>query len=381
MMPPREAAPQASRRARGLRPGGRAAAARGQKVDSRGAQLFAERCAGCHTLEAAGAEGSDPGERRRAPTSTSAARRRTRFSTRSATAASRARSCLRTSSSARTPRRWRSSSPSTRASRDGPPGLAGGARARRLRRARRASRRGTEEPATLDLKLIRRDPERRQGSARAPGGRRQRWTSCSSSTPGGGELLPADRGAPGRAESRLRGDRAAPSAPARTPPRRSRDARLADEIKRLEAGAGRGRRPHRGAAALAPEPARPDRPGRRQRGGRRGACATVGEPPAVRLRAAGPPRARHRARPDRHGERGAGLRLALRLPEGRAGAARAGAGAVRAAKAGRQGLHAGRAARAGARGAALLDRLPAHRPRPDLRDRRRRPVPGRAPPR
>jgi mono/diheme cytochrome c family protein len=35
----------------------------GQKVDSRGATLFAERCAGCHTLEAAGTEGSNPDER------------------------------------------------------------------------------------------------------------------------------------------------------------------------------------------------------------------------------------------------------------------------------------------------------------------------------
>jgi mono/diheme cytochrome c family protein len=35
----------------------------GQEVDSRGATLFAERCAGCHTLEAAGTEGSNPDER------------------------------------------------------------------------------------------------------------------------------------------------------------------------------------------------------------------------------------------------------------------------------------------------------------------------------
>ena len=35
----------------------------GQQVDSRGATLFAERCAGCHTLEAAGTEGSNPEER------------------------------------------------------------------------------------------------------------------------------------------------------------------------------------------------------------------------------------------------------------------------------------------------------------------------------
>ena len=35
----------------------------GRQVDSRGAELFAERCAGCHTLEAAGTQGSNPQER------------------------------------------------------------------------------------------------------------------------------------------------------------------------------------------------------------------------------------------------------------------------------------------------------------------------------
>jgi mono/diheme cytochrome c family protein len=35
----------------------------GREVDSRGAELFAERCGGCHTLEAAGTEGSDPEQR------------------------------------------------------------------------------------------------------------------------------------------------------------------------------------------------------------------------------------------------------------------------------------------------------------------------------
>src|SRR3954463_16256511 len=35
----------------------------GQQVDTRGATLFAQRCAGCHSLEAAGTEGSNPEER------------------------------------------------------------------------------------------------------------------------------------------------------------------------------------------------------------------------------------------------------------------------------------------------------------------------------
>jgi cytochrome c551 len=39
----------------------------GVEVDSRGAELFADRCAGCHTLTAAGAEGSISGERPTGP--------------------------------------------------------------------------------------------------------------------------------------------------------------------------------------------------------------------------------------------------------------------------------------------------------------------------
>jgi mono/diheme cytochrome c family protein len=39
----------------------------GRKVNSRGAQLFAERCAGCHTLTPAGTQGSAAGERPTGP--------------------------------------------------------------------------------------------------------------------------------------------------------------------------------------------------------------------------------------------------------------------------------------------------------------------------
>jgi mono/diheme cytochrome c family protein len=39
----------------------------GREVDTRGAQLFAERCAGCHTLKAAGTQGSISGERPTGP--------------------------------------------------------------------------------------------------------------------------------------------------------------------------------------------------------------------------------------------------------------------------------------------------------------------------
>ena len=72
----------------------------------------------------------------------------------------------------------------------------------------------------------------------------------------------------------------------------------------------------------------------------------------VRLRAARPPRDRHRAGPDRHGGRGAALRLALRLPEGRPGPARAGAGPLRDRAGPRRGPRAGRAAGPGPRGGA-----------------------------
>ena len=39
----------------------------GRQVDSRGAQLFSERCAGCHTLTPAGTRGSISGERPTGP--------------------------------------------------------------------------------------------------------------------------------------------------------------------------------------------------------------------------------------------------------------------------------------------------------------------------
>jgi mono/diheme cytochrome c family protein len=41
--------------------------AEGVEVEDRGAQLFADRCAGCHTLKAAGTEGTIPGERPTGP--------------------------------------------------------------------------------------------------------------------------------------------------------------------------------------------------------------------------------------------------------------------------------------------------------------------------
>ena len=81
--------------------------------------------------------------------------------------------------------------------------------------------------------------------------------------------------------------------------------------------------------------------------------------------------------PDRHGGGGPALGLALRLPEGRPGAARAGPGPLRDRARPRRGPRAGRPAGPGPRGGAVRDRLPPRRPRPDLRDPQGRALPRR----
>ena len=83
-----------------------------------------------------------------------------------------------------------------------------------------------------------------------------------------------------------------------------------------------------------------------------------------------PPRAGRAA--DRHGGGGAGLRLALRLPQGRSRDARDGARALGAGEAARPRLRAGRPARARARGGAVRHRLPARHRAADLPAGRRR---------
>ena len=111
--------------------------------------------------------------------------------------------------------------------------------------------------------------------------------------------------------------------------------------------------------------------------------------PPTRTRCCGGRRGgRHRPRPpgarrpaDRHGARRAAVRLALRLPARRARAARARARPLRAREAARRGLRAGDPAGAGARAGAVRDRHAARHRAADLPPARRRPVPGRAPPR
>ena len=84
--------------------------------DYTGAVMFREHCSGCHTLAVVGAQGSATSIQNRLKTNgpNFNIRKETdepRCSTRSATAASPARSCPRTSSSANRRRRSRSSSP------------------------------------------------------------------------------------------------------------------------------------------------------------------------------------------------------------------------------------------------------------------------------
>ena len=270
-----------------------------------------------------------------APTSTSAARRRTRCCTRSATAGSRARSCLRTSSSARTPRRSPSSSPSTRASRrrSARPD-AGRAAATRRRPAAPTSRAGA---ATLDLKLIRSDPDGVKAALARRGARPTRSTSCWSSTPGGARCCPRSRSAAPRR-------RRSPSGIAQA--KRAGEERRATRDRGVECAHGARSSPSsrscpRSSGSIdelladAPEPAGPDRSGRHDRGGRR---ARAGRRASRRSSTSS------RATTSRSATaldlidmesaaRASGL--ALRLPEGRAGPARAGAGSVRDAQAGR----------------------------------------------
>ena len=162
----------------------------------------------------------------------------------------------------------------------------------------------------LDLKLIRADPERRQGGARAPRRRRARSTSCSRSTPAAASCCPRSRSARARAEhgspkqiaeakQRGRGRRGA---------RSPRCGELTGEIKARRGGAGARSRTQleRAARRRCPNLPDPDAPdGMTEEDAV--VLREVGEPPELRLRAARPPRARHRAGPDRHGERGARL--------------------------------------------------------------------------
>ena len=159
--------------------------------------------------------------------------------------------------------------------------------------------------------------------------------------------------------------------------RRPGDRRHA-RARRPDQGARGGARRDGGAPQHhAPRAAQPRAAGRarRRRGGLR-RPAQGRRAPAVRLRAQGPPRPGPRARPHRHGARGQGERLALRLPQGRPGHAAVRPRQLRAHGHPEQGLPPRHPSRARARGGHVRHRLLPHRPRPGVRDGGRR-LPGR----
>ena len=229
----------------------------------------------------------------------------TTSSTRSATAASPPARCRRTSSSARTPRRSRDfvAKYSGRATRKTPRHARSAADARpqgdpprpgrRCAPRSRAGGDGSDERLDAALEL----DERRR------------------------ELLPEVEGLRARAERGVAGDRRAPRRRAATPPRRSprcRRSRARGEGAREELAGGRGRARRRAGARC---PTRPI-PTRRRRG--HGRCARSASARAAR-------RATTSSWPAPLIDMEAGARvsgLALRLPQGRPRAARAGAGAL-----------------------------------------------------
>ncbi len=247
------------------------------------------------------------------------------------------------------PRRWPPSSRSTRARRaagSSPgPGLFAGARPQSdPRRAGRGA-------------VCARAARRRLRAGARPCARAGRPAARAAAGAGGAarrqeRRQQADRGAPARGRRRLGGDRGgALGGRAREGAR----GRAAD-------GAGGARR----GDGRPPQPARP-----RRRAGGHGAARGRGGG----RRRARPPGA---ARPPR-GPRGRRARggLAVRLPEGPARDARAGAGAVGPRVAVGAWVRAGGAAGAGPRGGAVRHRLPARHRTADLPRARGRPVPGR----
>ena len=318
----------------------RCAAARAARRESRsprrspyyhGAVLFRDHCSGCHTLSVVGAQGSatsivQPRANQRRRTSTSARRTSNRCSTRSATAASPARSCPRTSSSATTRRRSRSSSRST-------PGCKAPKRCPSSTIALRQVGRPGGGRGVLDLRLIREDPDGvRAALARRGAGAAARARGDRSQLDARRRAAAARaRGAAGRAERRAR-TRSAPRK--RVGPRtrarhRAQMQALSAQVKELERASSQQVEARAGRAlARAAEPARPRC---RRRGPEDELVREVGEPPELgfaprdHLELAG-------AMIDMDARR-APVGRALRLPERRPRDARAGARALGAGEA------------------------------------------------
>ena len=152
----------------------------------------------------------------------------------------------------------------------GPPGLTpGGGRTRPARPASRAAPKSRRAGATLDLKLIRSDPDGVK-AALARRGAADKIDELLELDARRRALLPEVEEPPGREEEGVGGHR---PGQARRGGRRRGDrgvecARGGDQGPR--AGAVGDRAPHRRAARGAPQPAGPDRSGRHDRGGRRG---------------------------------------------------------------------------------------------------------------
>ncbi len=141
-----------------------------------------------------------------------------------------------------------------------------------------------------------------QGGAGAPRRRRARSTSCSPSTPAAASCCREIEGAQAErktlskqiGEAKQRGEDAAGPMREVAELKETIESGKA-ELETVEAELGR-------VAVGAAEPARPRRPRRDDRGGR-GRRPRGGGAAELRLRAARPPRDRHRAGPDRHGGR------------------------------------------------------------------------------
>ena len=292
-----------------------------------GARLFDENCAGCHTLDVAGAEGS---------------------ATKVQLARAQGRPELQRAQGGRRERPLRD--PQRRLL------LAADAAEPRHRRGRRR-RSPSSSPSTRAAAA--REQLRLALSARARDARPQADPPRSRPGPGGARAAPRRlrRAARPRARARRAHARAAArgrgaaGAPERGLARRSARAKqaggdaaeeiaamqeVAQRVKALGAGAGRRRRRAAGGARHAAQPARPDAPPTRTR-----SLREVGE-------RAAPPGRDHLelAGPLINAEAGARVvRLALRLPDGRPRAARVRAGALGAVGARRPRLHAGRSRR------------------------------------
>ena len=291
-------------RRRRLRRGGRLDAPTADPRSTTARMIFHERCSGCHTLSTAGAQGSaiKPNDARvqgRPELRPAQGGRRTASSTRSATAASPPARCRRTSSSARTPRRWRSSSRSTRAAR------------RRKTHAHAVG--GDARPEGDPPRPGRRCARRWRAGATAP---TRGSSGCWRSTRGGASCCPRSRRC-ARARTRPRRRSRAPRRPAGTP--REAIAEMQEVARRGEGARRRSSRRSRPSST------------RRSRSLPNPPDPTAADEDTT-LREVGEP-ARRPARDhlelaggaDRHGGGRAGRRLALRLPQGRPRAARAGA--------------------------------------------------------